>query len=214
MALDLVIVGAGGHGREVLGIADAINRAAADVRWRVVGFVDDRPGEADLKRIQRLDVAYLGPIGALADQPEDTHVVLGIGAPAVRREIDGRIRGYGLPAASLVHPCADVGRDCEFHEGLVVAAGARVTTNVRLGRHVHVNMNATVAHDCVLGDFVSVNPLAAVSGNCRLGSGVMIGTNAAVVQGLTIGSGSTVGAGACVVRDVPEAVVVKGVPAR
>ncbi|MEH1101413.1 acetyltransferase [Micromonospora sp. CPCC 205561] len=215
MAIDVVIVGTGGMGREIFGVIRAINdRAAEGVRWRVLGFVDDYPTESSLKLVQRLDVPFLGSSRSLADQPVTTHVALGVGDPRRRREIDLRIRSYGHAAATIVHPAAEIGPDCVFGEGLVALGGARVTTNVTLGRHVHLNQNCTVGHDCVLGDHVSVNPLAAVSGYCRLEAGVMVGTTAAVLQGITVGRDATVGAGACVVRDVPEAVVVKGVPAR
>lgn len=203
MAEPIVIVGCGGHGREIFGIITACGD-----RWRVLGFVDDAPGETNLRRVERLGSRVLGPVAALDDL--DARYVIGIGDPRIR----ARIAVPGRPAATLVHPAATVGLETTLGEGVVLFPGARVTTNVTLGRHVHLNQNATVGHDSVLEDFVQVNPLAAVSGDCRIGEAALIGTTAAVLQGLTVGARATVGAGACVVRDVAPATVVKGVPAR
>jgi sugar O-acyltransferase (sialic acid O-acetyltransferase NeuD family) len=212
---EIVIIGCGGHGREVFGIIQAINAASpSGPVWRVAGFVDDKPSAVNRERVDRLGVAYLGPIEWLGEVGPGTHIVIGIGDPATRRAIDDRIQEYGLPVASVIHPLATVGAGTVAGDGLVAFAGSRVTTNVTLGRHVHLNQNCTIGHDCVLEDHVSVNPLAAVSGVCHVGAGVLVGTNAAILQQIRVGAGATVGAGACVTRDVPPGAVVKGVPAQ
>jgi sugar O-acyltransferase (sialic acid O-acetyltransferase NeuD family) len=207
----IVIVGCGGHGREIFGIISAINEMNHDT-WKILGFVDDAPQEINLRRLERLDTTLLGPLDELAGL--EAHYVIGIGDPRIRALVAARLDPLEKPAAELIHPTATVGLDNSLGEGVVLFPGARITTNVTLGRHTHLSQNATVGHDSVLADHAQVNPLAAVSGDCKIGDAALIGTTAAVLQGLTIGARAIVGAGACVVRDVQGGTVVKGVPAR
>lgn len=218
MAESLVVVGAGGFGREVLDVVDAVNAAAGTPTWSVAGVVDDRPNDANLAHLGTRGVGYLGTTDDLAG-PEagagrPTHYVVGIGSPAVRRVIAERLDAAGLVPATLVHPSATHGFDVEVGPGSVLCAGVRLTTHIRLGRHVHLNLNATVGHDTTIGDYVSANPLSSISGDCVLEDEVLIGVAGVVLNGLRVGRGSVVGGSACVVRDVEPGVVVKGVPAR
>jgi sugar O-acyltransferase (sialic acid O-acetyltransferase NeuD family) len=206
----IVIVGCGGHGREIFAIISAVNDAGGGP-WTVTGFLDDDPTESNLRCLRRLGTGWLGSAGVLGQL--DAHYVIGVGDPRVRADIAAELDPLGRPAARLVHPAATVGLDNDLADGVVVFSGARITTNVTLGRHVHINQNATIGHDAFLADFAQVNPLAAVSGNCTIGREALIGANASVLQGRTVGDQATVGANACVVRDVSAGTVVKGVPA-
>jgi sugar O-acyltransferase (sialic acid O-acetyltransferase NeuD family) len=214
-ATPIVILGCGGHGREVYGIIRAINESApAGEGWRVLGFLDDDPSPIQLARVERLGLPYLGGIDALTELAAEARYVIGIGLPKVRSEVALRPVLEQRAGATLVHPAATIGPEVTLNEGSVVFSGARITTNVVMGRHVHINQNATLAHDCVVEEAVGLNPMAAVSGECVLGREALIGAAAVVLQGLRIGAGAVVGAGACVVRDVAAGAVVKGVPAR
>jgi sugar O-acyltransferase (sialic acid O-acetyltransferase NeuD family) len=214
MTKPIVIVGAGGFGREVIDVIDAINAEADAPIWEVVGVVDDAPSEVNLKRLKRRGTPFLGGTGEPLVWPNRVHYVVGIGSTRVRRTIADRYDEAHLRAATLVHPSVTQGFDVRIGEGTVICAGVRLTTNIDLGRHVHLNLNVTVGHDTTVRDFVSVNPLASISGDCLLEEGALIGVSGVVLNGLTVGNGATVGGSACVVRDVPSGVVVKGVPAR
>ena len=204
----LVIVGAGGFGREVLDIVDDFNRV--EPTYDVVGFVDD--GEPDVQRLAVRGQRYLGPVTELKDM--DATYVLAIGSGEARLRLDGLASSWGHPAATLVHPSCTVGSHVRLGAGTVLAAGARLTTNIALGRHCQLHQNATIGHDAEMADCVTLMPGVNVSGSVVCHPGVTLGTGAAVIQGVTIGADTYVGAGAVVVRDLPAGMTAVGVPAR
>jgi serine acetyltransferase len=89
-----------------------------------------------------------------------------------------------------------------------------LTTNIRLGRHVLLNLGCTVGHDAVLEDFCSLMPHANVGGEAHLEAGVYLGTNATVINRVRVGARTIVGAGAVAVRDLPADCTAVGVPAK
>lgn len=223
MAESIVVIGAGGFGREVHDVIVAINRHAAErgepEPWRFEGFVDDATPDPAL--LERRGAEWIGSVDALARRVaalaslgQSLWYVIGIGSAQARRSVEERAEIAGARAAVLVHPSAAVGLDVELGPGAVLCAQSCVTTNVRTGRHFHLNLCASVGHDVRIGDFVTINPAASVAGAVTLHDDVMLGSNSAVIQGLVIDSGTSVGAGAVVVRDLPANVTAVGVPAK
>lgn len=204
----VVVVGGGGHGREVIDTLAAMRRAGADVE--VAGVVDD--ALAHPERLERLGVRWLGPIEWLADHPAP--YVVGIGTSAVRGALVERFDRLGLTATTVVHPAAHVGLDVELGDGVVVFDRSTITTDVRIGRHTHLNVGCAVQHDTVVGDFVQFSPGVLVNGDCTIGDHVFLGTGAVVTRGCTVGAGARVGAGAVVLDDVAPGTTVMGIPAR
>lgn len=199
----IVVLGAGGFGREV---HDVI--LAADLTF--VGFIDDRP---DLALLERRGAHHLGGLDDLSGFAGMGFVV-GVGDPVTRRRLSDAAVAAGLRPHNVIHPRSVFGEENRLGVGLVVCSHVSVTTNVTIGHHVHLNLNATVGHDVVLGDYVTVNPGANISGNVILEDGVTIGTGAAVIQGVRIGANTVVGAGAVVTRDLPSGVTAVGAPAK
>ncbi len=216
VAIDVVIIGAGGFGRHVHAtLQRAIDAGSALIDGEIaefVGFLDD--GTPDAAILGRLGAAHLGPVPALADMPRSTRYLLAIGHSGTRRRIDEAVTGWGYLPMTLIDPVATIGTDIRLGPGAIVCSGARLETNIATGRHVHVSENCTVGHDTVLDDYVTAFPQAAIAGNVHVGAGTTIGTQAAIIQGLTVGAEVMIGAGAVVIRDVPAKVTAVGVPAR
>lgn len=201
------MVGAGGHGRE---LADIIRSASSrDTRFTLLGLTDD--GQVDRIALARAGLRFLGPTSAIASRNVD--VYLGLGYPDVRRRVAQRLDAatWGDP---VLHQTAQLGAGSVLGNGAVLAQGSVVTTNVRIGEHSHVGVNATISHDCRIGDFVTVCPNATITGDVEVDNDVFIGAAATILPGVRIGSGVVIGAGATVTKDVPAAVTVAGVPAR
>jgi sugar O-acyltransferase (sialic acid O-acetyltransferase NeuD family) len=210
--IPLFIIGAGGFGREVFGIIEALMRSGSVPH--PTGFIDDAPSAADLSRVDVLGSSVIGSVDDLIRQTEPFSAVLAIGSASARRTIAGRLSQSPVTYPVLVHPDTTVGRHVRLAEGVVVAAGSRLSTNIEVGRHVHIDQNAVVGHDCHLGDFSRLNPQACVSGEVLIGRGVLVGANATVLRGLAVGDDAIVGAGAVVTHFVRSSTTVKGVPAR
>jgi sugar O-acyltransferase (sialic acid O-acetyltransferase NeuD family) len=203
---DLVIVGAGGHGREVLQCARDMNAHAP--QWNVLGFVDD----AFVEPRAVGDVSLLGRVDYLAGR--SCAVVVAIGAPAVRCQVVLRLRALGVSNfATLIHPSVIFGARVVLGAGTTVAAGAILTTDIVIGEHVVVNTAAVVSHDCRVDNFSTLAPRVTLCGASRLGEGVEMGAAASVMPGLSIEPWAKVGAGACVTSAVRSNETVVGVPA-
>lgn len=202
----MVVIGAGGHGREAVSIA-----LAAPPGGGLLGVLDD--GEPDHRALAALGVTHLGGVDWL-DRSDPADYVAALGYPGPRRDVVARAEGFGATAANLVHPSAVVGPDVVSAPGAMLWPQVTVTTRARIGRHTHLNSACSVSHDCVLGDFVTVGPGARICGAVMLEDDVWIGAGATVIQGVRVGAGSVVGAGAVVIRNVPPGVTVVGAPAK
>lgn len=212
---NIIVIGAGGLGREVLDVIEAINAASSNM-FSVVGIADDGPNELDLERLRRRNYIYLGTVEEAMRNPSfsKARYVIGIGNPSARQKIRKLLLENGKALETITHPTAVFGSEVSIGLGCVFLANTFVSTNVTIGENTVINWHTTIGHDSVIGADCVINPAANISGNVSVGDATLIGTGAQVLQNLQIGERVVVGASACVTKDLPTRAQAVGVPAR
>jgi sugar O-acyltransferase (sialic acid O-acetyltransferase NeuD family) len=208
----LLIVGAGGFGRETAAAVHCIN--ALRPQWDLLGFVDDDP-ELLGREFEGARVLGLVEEGIAANP--SARVVVCAGSPQNYFSRFMIVRRLGLAPdryATIVHPSASIARTVAIGHGSVVLAGTVVTAQGRIGNHVAVMPLVAIVHDADIGDFATVASGVCLGGGVRVDLGAYVGAGVVVREALTIGAWSLVGMGAVVTSPIPRGEVWVGVPAR
>jgi len=188
------IIGAGGFAREI--------QAAMGLNCKF--FVDDEYYQENQDNILPL---------SQFDENE-YEVVVAIGDPKDRSDMIQKLP-KNTKYFTYIHPTViTLGNDIEIGEGSIICAGCILTTNIKIGKHAHLNLQTTIGHDCRIGAHFTTAPGAKVSGNCKIGDMVYLGTNSSIKEKITVSKLTTIGSNATVVKDIQESGTYVGVPAK
>lgn len=208
-ARPLVMIGAGGHAKVLLSLAQSAG-------WEVLGVCD--PELAKQKVLQWRGIKVLGSDDALDSiAPASVGLINGVGqlvGGVTRSKVFERFKSKGFCFPVLVHPNAWVDTSATLSEGVQVMAGAVIQADVVVNLNSVVNTGASLDHDCCLGAHVHVAPGATLCGDVRVHDRAFIGSGATVIQGLTVGEEAVVGAGVVLVRDLAPRLTLIGPAAR
>jgi 2,3,4,5-tetrahydropyridine-2,6-dicarboxylate N-acetyltransferase len=121
-----------------------------------------------------------------------------------------------IEPGAIIRDKVTIGDKAVIMMGAVINIGAEIgeasmiDMNVVLGGRAKVGKNCHIGAGAVLAGVIeppSADPVV-------IEDNVVIGANAVVLEGVRIGKGSVVAAGAVVTENIPENVVVAGMPAR
>jgi sugar O-acyltransferase (sialic acid O-acetyltransferase NeuD family) len=191
--MEKVIIGAGGFAREV-------KKQMKDDNVKF--FVDDEfwvENKDNIYKISELDSSK-------------HQVIVAIGNPLDRYKIIKKLPS-NIEFFTFIHESVMIlSNDIEIGEGSIICAGCILTTNIKIGKHSHLNLHSTIGHDTVVGDYFTTAPGVKISGNCIIGNRVYFGTNSSVREKITICDDVTIGLNGGVVKHITNSGVYGGVP--
>lgn len=203
----MIIIGAGGHAKEVIQILHK------DELTSSLYFFDNTPNASNL---------FLGKFPVLSSDDElkqvfskDPRFVCAISGTSKREIFMNKIKALGGKFTSVIAPNASIGNyDVVLADGLNVMQMVFISNNVCIGEGTLLNYGASVHHDCTVGKFCEISPKAQLLGGSSISDYVTIGAGATVLPKVKIGNNAVVAAGCVVTKNVPDNTVVAGVPGR
>jgi sugar O-acyltransferase (sialic acid O-acetyltransferase NeuD family) len=204
----MIIVGAGGHAKELVGILKAQRDTDGiflydDVTKNLPSLFFDQftilRNEQDARHALR----------------QDPRFILGVGNPLFRYQLAKKFTEWGGDLTSLISPHAIIGDfNVRLGQGLNILTGAVITQDIAIGTGSLIHVQASIHHDCSIGEYCELLPGSHILGNVTIGDYTSIGSGAIILPKLKIGNRVIVGAGAVVTKNLEDGITVKGVPAR
>lgn len=121
-----------------------------------------------------------------------------------------------------IEPGAIIREQVEIGANAVIMMGAVINIGAVIGEGTMIDMGAILGGRATVGKHCHIGAGAVLAGVIEPASAtpviiednVLVGANAVVIEGVHVGANSVIAAGSVVIEDVPENVVVGGVPAR
>ena len=206
---EIVIVGAGGVGKEVLWIIEQINNIKPT--YKVLGFIDDDKAK---KNEELLGYKVLGDLEYLKEIKYKGNVIIAIANYKVKKSIVKKLKNLKVKFSIIKHPNVKLHESVEIGEGTIIYEGAIISPNVKIGKQVIISPKCGIGHDSIIEDYVALLWNVSISGNDFIEEGTLFGSGSIIIQGKRVKKGSIIGAGAVVVKDIDKNGIYKGIPAR
>ncbi len=136
--MNLLIVGAGGHG-------EVIKEIAEDIGYDKIAFIDDFSTKA------------IGKICDIVKFKDYENAVCSIGNNKLRGQIIEKLKQEGFKIPVLIHPRAFASKSAIIEEGTVVEPEAIVNANAVIGKGCIISLGTIVDHDALVSDYAHIN---------------------------------------------------------
>lgn len=208
---DIVIIGAGGFGREVQWLIERINDNSEEKKWNIKGYIDDGLEKGTL--VDGYEV--IGNVDLLKTWTEPLAAACAIGNSKTRGRVMEKITDNKfLSFPNLIDPSVKKSQRIEMGCGNIICADCILTVDIIIQDFCIINLDCTIGHDARLNSFVTLYPSVNISGCVTVGKHTELGTGTNIIQGISIGTGVIIGAGSVVIKDCPDECTAVGSPCK
>lgn len=203
---DLVIIGAGGYGREIVDLVHQINKV--EKTWNLLGLIDDK--------VTKTPEGYpvLGDLKYLLERKDRPYFIISIANPEVRERIARCCLVAGFPAATLIHPSVIQNPGSSVGEGTILYIQCLLGSNAKIGSFCILDGYCRIGHDTEIGDFCSLMPETLIGGESHLGAKCYCGQRTTMLNRISVTPHCTFGSCSCIVKDATVPGTYVGVPAK
>lgn len=206
----IVLIGAGGFGREVASIIEVLNSITPT--YELLGFLDDGAQYHDGMNIN--GYPWLGNRTWIIDHKDDVWCNCTVGNPHIKGAIQRELAEKGVNFETIIAFGGYIGPYTEIGPGCVFYGGVTISVNCKIGAGVLMNQRVTIGHDTIIGDYTTIMPTTGISGNCTIGEEVRIGGHCFIIPERKVGDRATIAAGSIVFSNVKAGTTVLGNPAK
>lgn len=144
-----------------------------------------------------------------------TNLFLGFGSPIIKEKVVNKFTKYDcFNFPNLIDKSVITASPFTPNTGLIICPNTIITTNVKFGKFVTINIASTIGHNAIIEDFCSIMPQVAISGHVHLGKGSYVGAGAVILETQFTEENVIVGGQALVNKSVRKGETVVGVPAK
>ncbi len=195
---NIVIIGAGDLGKEIVWLIEDINRI--EPTYLILGFLDD---DAAKNSTEFYGYKVLGPVSMLDSLTMPFCAVIAIQDGSVRKKIVGsypNVKNW----ETIIHPSTVIAGSSTIGMGSIFFPQVTVSVDSRLGNFGLYYIHSTVCNDCRIGDYVSVMAGASVLEHAEIGDEAVLSAGSCIYPHKSIGSCARLGIEAAAAKDIPD----------
>ena len=205
------IVGNSGAARECYWILQDVLESAPALAsyYSFGGFFCWKGYPGDLKELSHLLRGDMDD----HDIGQDDVFVIGVGKPALRKEIFISLKARNARFMNLVHPSTSICKTAIIGEGNILQRGCTIFCNSRVGEGNYLNGAANISHDTQIGDFNFLAPYSIILGGAKIGSCNHLGPHSVLLDHVRIGDGNLLSPGSTMYKGCKDNCRMAGNPA-